>query len=146
MLGRADARKGSNHMKPVYAMALVLAGAASVADAAPPARYRTYRNPSNSVHIQPRPCGPSICGVVVWANDKAKADAAKGGTARLVGQQLFKDFKPDGPDKWRGSVFIPDINKTFSGRVVRNSPKTLKATDCLIGKLGCKSQEWTLVE
>jgi uncharacterized protein (DUF2147 family) len=133
-------------MKPVFVMALVLIGTATAATAAPPARYRTYRNPSNSVHIQPRPCGPNICGVVVWANDKAKADAAKGGTARLVGQQLFKDFTPDGPDKWRGSVFVPDINKSFSGKVVRTGPKTLKGTGCLFGNMGCKSQEWTLVE
>jgi uncharacterized protein (DUF2147 family) len=133
-------------MKPVLGMILLLALSASTANAAAPPKYRTYRNPSNSVHIQPRPCGPNICGVVVWANDKAKADAAKGGTPMLVGQQLFKDFTPEGPDKWKGSVFVPDINKTFSGHVVRTSPTTLKGTGCLMGKMGCKSQEWTLVK
>ena len=124
-------------------MLLLLAGAAG---AAPQGLYHSYHNPSNSVHIRPEPCGPNICGVVVWANDKAKADAAKGGTSHLIGLQLFRNFRPDGPDRWKGSVFVPDINKTFSGRVVRTGDKTLKGTGCLVGKLGCKSQEWTLVE
>jgi uncharacterized protein (DUF2147 family) len=130
----------------VFSIALASVIAASAALAAPAAKYRTYRNPSNSVHIQPQPCGTSVCGVVVWANDKAKADAARGGTAQLIGMQLFKNFTPDGPDRWKGSVFVPDINKTFTGQVVRTSPTTLKGTGCLIGKMGCKSQEWTLVK
>lgn len=130
----------------IFTIVPLLAFATSMAVAAPPARYRTYRNPSNSVHIRPQPCGAKICGVVVWANEKAKADAAKGGTPRLIGQQLFKDFTPDGPNRWKGSVFVPDINKTFSGHVTRTSPTTLKGSGCLMGKMGCKSQEWTLVK
>ncbi len=129
-----------------FTLALLALGAASAAQAAPPTTYRVYRNPSNSVHIRPQPCGNKICGVVVWANDKAKADAAKGGTLKLIGQQLFKDFAPDGPDRWKGSVFVPDINKTFSGHVVRTGPMTLKGTGCLVGKMGCKSQEWTAIK
>ena len=133
-------------MMAVFRMTLLLALSASAAIAASPAKYRTYRNPSNSVHIQPRPCGANVCGVVVWANDKAKADSARGGTPNLIGLQLFKDFTPDGPNKWKGSVFVPDINKTFSGQVVRTSPTTLKGTGCLLGKMGCKSQEWVLLQ
>lgn len=130
----------------ILGTAMLAMVAASAALAAPPTKYRVYRNPSNSVHIQPQPCGDNICGVVVWANDKAKADAARGGTANLIGQQLFKDFKPDGPDRWKGSVFVPDINKRFSGQVVRTSATTLKGTGCLVGKMGCKSQEWTILK
>ena len=51
-----------------------------------------WRNPKNSVHVRSHPCGASMCGTVVWANDKAKADAARGGTATLVGSQLFRNF------------------------------------------------------
>ena len=131
------------HVRQVALLSVIVASAAI---AAPPAKFRTYRNPSNSVHIEARPCGAKLCGVVVWANEKAKADSARGGTPHLIGLQLFKDFTPDGPDRWRGSVFVPDINKTFSGHVVRTSPTTLKGTGCLIGKMGCKSQEWTLLK
>lgn len=133
-------------VREIFGAAILSILAASAALAAPPAKYRVYRNPSNSVHIRPQPCGANICGVVVWANDKAKADAARGGTPKLIGQQLFKNFAPDGPDRWKGSVFIPDINRTFSGHVVRTSATTLKGTGCLVGKTGCKSQEWTVLK
>ena len=47
------------------------------------------RNPSNSVHVRIHTCGKSRCGTVVWANAKAKADSARGGTPNLVGTELF---------------------------------------------------------
>jgi uncharacterized protein (DUF2147 family) len=49
------------------------------------------RNPSNCVHVRIHPCGKSRCGTVVWANDKAKADSARGGTKNLVGTELFRE-------------------------------------------------------
>ena len=107
---------------------------------------RVYRNPSNSVHIRAEPCGANICGTVVWANAKAKADAARGGTPNLIGLQLFRGFKSAGSNKWTGKVFIPDINKTFSGSVTRLNATTLRGTGCLVGKMGCKSQDWTLLQ
>ena len=125
---------------PVLTMSA--AGMTSTAAATP----RVYRNPSNSVHVRPEPCGANICGRVVWANAKAKADAAKGGTPNLIGLQLFRNFKSAGPNKWTGSVFIPDINKTFSGSVIRINATTLRGTGCLVGKMGCKSQDWTLLQ
>lgn len=131
------------HRTALSVLCFFVAGAAS---GAPPTPYRVYRNPSNSVHIRPQPCGANICGIVIWANEKAKADAARGGTSRLNGQQFFKDFTPDGPDRWKGSVFVPDINKTFSGHVARVNARTLKGTGCLVGRMGCKSQVWTLVD
>lgn len=128
------------------AMMPVLLLSAANAAAAPAAKPHVYRNPANSVHIRPEPCGANLCGTVVWANGKAKADAARGGTPKLVGLKLFRDFKLVGPDKWQGSVFVPDINKTFSGYITRVNATTLKGTGCLVGKMGCKSQEWTLVD
>ena len=32
-------------------------GAAGAGQATPPTKYRVYRNPSNSVHVRPQPCG-----------------------------------------------------------------------------------------
>ena len=76
--------------------------------------FGVWRNPSNSVHVRAEPCGARMCGVVVWASDKAKADAARGGTPQLIGARLFRDFRQEKPGVWRGRVFVPDINKTFS--------------------------------
>jgi len=105
-----------------------------------------WRNPQNSVHVRSDHCGTSMCGTVVWANDKAKADAARGGTEALIGSQLFRDFRKDAHGNWRGRVFVPDINKTFSGRIEVIDANTLKGSGCLVGGIGCKSQTWTRVE
>ncbi|WP_010127815.1 DUF2147 domain-containing protein [Sphingomonas sp. KC8] len=105
-----------------------------------------WRNPKNSVHVRSHPCGASMCGTVVWANDKAKADAARGGTDNLVGLQLFRSFTRDRHGNWRGKVFVPDINKTFSGTITVIDANTITGSGCLIGRVGCKSQTWTRIE
>jgi uncharacterized protein (DUF2147 family) len=107
--------------------------------------FGTWRNPKNSVHVRAEPCGKNMCGVVVWANDKAKADAAKGSSAPLVGSILFRDFTPEKPGVWRGRVFVPDIGKTFSGTVSVIDTDHLEGKGCLVGKIGCKSQVWTRI-
>lgn len=123
----------------ILAASPVLAADATLADRT----YGTWRNPKDSVHIEARSCGDRMCGVVVWANDKAKADARRGGTDNLIGQQLFQDFEEREDGRWKGKVFVPDINKTFHGTVTVIDPDTLEGKGCLIGGIGCKSQVWT---
>ena len=108
--------------------------------------FGVWRNPSNSVHVRAEPCGARMCGVVVWASDKAKADAARGGTPQLIGARLFRDFRQEKPGVWRGRVFVPDINKTFSGTVSVLDPNRIEGKGCLVGRIGCKSQIWTRIQ
>jgi uncharacterized protein (DUF2147 family) len=101
-----------------------------------------WRNPKNSVHIKIQPCGDNLCGYVVWANDNAKEDARKGGTPNLVGSQLLRNFAPSKTGTWRGKVFVPDLNATFSGSAELMDANTLKARGCLFAGIACKSQHW----
>ena len=127
-------------------VALVVALLLAAAPAAGQDRsFGVWRNPGNSVHVRIEPCGAQMCGVVVWANDKAKADAHKGGTDPLVGLRLFESFVEDSPGVWRGRVFVPDIGKTFSGTVSVVNADRLIGRGCLLRGIGCKSQEWTRV-
>lgn len=105
--------------------------------------FGVWRNPKNSVHIRVQPCAGKMCGVVVWASDKAKADAAKGSPAPLVGASLFRDFHQEQPGLWRGKVFVPDIGKTFSGTIRVLDPQHIEGRGCLVGTVGCKTQVWT---
>ncbi|MFZ5747707.1 MAG: DUF2147 domain-containing protein [Pseudomonadota bacterium] len=131
----------------VVAALVLLAGGAASSAQGPAQSFGIWRNPQNSVHIRAHACGgKSMCGTVVWANEKAQADARRGGTQKLVGTQLFQGFVPAGPNIWRGKVFVPDINKTFSGTVTRIDDRTIVGKGCLLGKVGCKSQTWTRVE
>jgi uncharacterized protein (DUF2147 family) len=104
-----------------------------------------WRNPKNTVHIHIKPCGANLCGYVVWATAKAKADAKEAGTDPLVGAQLFRNFQPSKTDTWKGRVFVPDMNATFGGSAQLIDANTLKAKGCLIAGLACKTQNWKRV-
>lgn len=104
-----------------------------------------FRNPQNSVHVSIHPCGQNRCGTVVWANAKAKRDSARGGTHNLVGTELFREFREISPKVWKGKVFVPDLNKVFSGTGTIKDQNTIVARGCLIGNFGCLSQTWTRV-
>ena len=104
-----------------------------------------FRNPSNSVHVRIHPCGKGRCGTVVWANEKAKADSARGGTRNLVGTELFREFREVSPKVWKGKVFVPDLNKVFTGTGTIKDQNTIVARGCLFAGIGCKSQTWTRV-
>ncbi|WBO24369.1 DUF2147 domain-containing protein [Sphingomonas abietis] len=105
-----------------------------------------WRNPQDSVHVRSDHCGASMCGTVIWANDKARMDARKGGTADIIGLQLFRNFHKNSRGEWRGEVYVPDIDRTFSGTIKVIDDNTLTGTGCLIGRVGCRSQTWTRIE
>lgn len=125
------------------ALGLGLMALCTAATSAADNSFGIWKNPSGSVHIRARPCGDRMCGVVVWANAKATADAKRGGTDPLVGAELFRDFVMEKPGRWRGKVFVPDINMTFSGTITVIDDHTLKGDGCLLGRIACKSQTWT---
>ena len=131
----------------VIAVSAVLGMAPVAAHAADTtSTYGVWRNPKNSVHLEIKDCGETACGVVVWASTRAKADARKGGSANLVGLRLLRDFTPDKNGAWRGKVFVPDLNMTFSGTAEVLDAKTLRAKGCVLGSILCKSQIWTRVD
>lgn len=103
------------------------------------------RNPSNSVHVRIHQCGKTRCGTVVWANEKAKKDSARGGTPNLVGTELFREFREVSPKVWKGKVFVPDLNKVFTGTGTVKDQNNVVARGCLFAGIGCKSQTWTRV-
>ena len=121
-----------------------LAAPATAAAAQSPAAAGVWRNPKNTVHVKLQPCGPTMCGTVVWAAPKAQAKARAAGQ-KLVGAQLFREFKPVAPGRWQGKVFVPDMNRTFSGTMTAESPTRMVGKGCLIGGFFCKSQTWVKI-
>ncbi|URW74604.1 DUF2147 domain-containing protein [Sphingomonas donggukensis] len=128
----------------------IVALATAAAPAAPPAPgwAGVWRNASNSVHLRAAPCGrgrdAGMCGTVIWASPKAKADVAARGRT-LVGAQLFRDFQPTGDGAWEGEVYVPDIDRSFSGTITLEGRNRLVGEGCLFGGFGCKQQVWTRV-
>ncbi|HWJ69876.1 MAG TPA: DUF2147 domain-containing protein [Sphingobium sp.] len=103
-----------------------------------------WRNPKNSVHVRVAPCRDKLCGTVVWANDKAKEDAATGMDEPLVGSMIFRDLVRH-DDSWRGRIYVPNRGRTFSGAIQVIDRVTLEARGCILGGLFCKSQLWTRI-
>lgn len=118
----------------------VLLLAAWLADGTPEGRWT---HPNGSVTVAIAACGEAWCGTVVEATAKAKADAAKGGTTDLVGTQLMTGFLPAGEGKWKGRLFVPDINFRARAELRLIGPDRLSVRGCMAGKMLCKSQTWT---
>jgi uncharacterized protein (DUF2147 family) len=104
-----------------------------------------WRNPKDSVHVRVHPCGKAMCGTVVWASDRAKADSARGGTPDLIGADIFRDFRATAPNLWTGKVFVPDLNRVFTGTATLIGSDTLIAQGCIAKDFGCRSQSWTRI-
>ena len=121
-------------------MLIVLTMLAVAADAPIEGRWK---NPSGSVVVAIGACGDAWCGTVASASDGAKADARRGGTANLVGTQLMSGFKPAGPNKWRGRMFVPDINHRSKAELQLVGTNQLKVTGCVVARMICKSQYWS---
>lgn len=108
--------------------------------------YGVWRNPHNTVHLEIKDCGPSTCGVVVWASAKAEADARKAGADTLIGKQLLRDFESQRDGSLKGRVWVPTLKVTLVGSADIIDPKTMRAKGCVIGNFLCKSQLWTRID
>ena len=118
------------------------APAAAPAGAAQAVILGTWHNPKNTVAVHTGACGDRLCGWIVRASDKAKADAAKSGAPPLIGTALLRNYKVSGRGRWSGQVWVPDMSRAFGSTITMIDPNTLNVKGCLIGGFICKSQIW----
>jgi len=106
-----------------------------------------WTNGSGSVVVLIAPCGDAAwCGTVQSASAKAQADAARGGTATLVGTQLLRNFVAIAPGRWKGTLFVPDLNQRSKAELVQLDADRIRVRGCAVGRLLCKSQVWRRLE
>lgn len=116
--------------------------ALAAAQAAPQASIEgKWRSPGGNSIIGIAPCGGNLCGTVVWASAKAKADARKA-TDQLVGAQLLTNLRPKRTG-WLGKLFIPDKNMRVTAKLQMIGANQLKVSGCALGRSLCKSALWT---
>ena len=130
---------------PFLSVAVLVAGAPAAPAIAAAGIGGTWTNPAGSVDVDMAPCGPRLCGTVVRASAKAKADAAGGGTYRLIGTQLFRGLVADGRGHWSGAVFVPDLGRTVTGTLALVDADSLEVSGCVVPGLLCQTQVWTRV-
>ena len=129
------------------AIAAGLLALAAVSPAAPPTGpLGTWSNPKGTLAVRTAPCGAGeLCGAIVWAAPRALADAREAGVARLVGLELFQDYRRTGKGSWRGRVYVPDMGRSFSSRIVQTRSDQLTISGCVVAGLFCRSQVWRRV-
>ena len=81
-----------------------------------------WENPRATIRVRTAPCGAALCGAIVAAAPTAEADARDAGVTSLIGTELLRDYRQIGPDRWAGTVYVPDMGHSFSSRIVQLSP------------------------
>lgn len=101
-----------------------------------------WRNPIGSAIIQVAPCGTVLCGTVIWASARGRAEVAKN-TSHVVGTTVLTNVKRAASNRWTGKLYIPDDNIHVSARLELVNNGNLKLTGCGLIGLICRSQIWT---
>jgi uncharacterized protein (DUF2147 family) len=117
-----------------------LAGQAAVAQG--PGVEGVWSNPKGSVQVKTGACGDKLCGVVVYASQKAQADARRAGAEPLIGTTLLRGYRANGSAQWTGQVYVPDRKASYYSTIQLLDAQTLKVSGCILGGLICKSQTW----
>ncbi len=122
-------------MNRSLALALTLAAATLAASPAFSADVSgTWLRDTGASKVKFASCGGAICGHIVWLKPGADPKAK-------VGQRVFFDMKPNGPNSWSGSAFNPEDGKTYTGKMTLDGG-TLTTAGCVMSVI-CKSTTWT---
>ncbi len=135
--------------------ALILAGAlvavAGVAQAAGTAQG-DWITQSGSAKVRIAPCGPTLCGTVVWMkqpNDPETGQPQKDNknpdpalrSRPALGLQIIKGMKPVGDGRWAdGTIYDPQSGKTYASKMTANPDGALKVEGCIA--ILCQAQIW----
>lgn len=104
-----------------------------------------WKNPIGSAIIRVAPCGSLLCGTVVWASARGRAEVAKN-TSHVVGTMVLTGVKRVAPNRWTGKLYVPDDNIHVSARLELITYRDLRLTGCGLVGLVCRSQIWTRVD
>jgi len=125
-----------------WSVSLVVLLALLLADPAQRSLDGLWRNSTGSVIVAIKPCGAALCGTVEWASEQAQADARRGGTDPLIGVEVLSRFEMKRPGRWRGKLFVPDVNRRATAELRLLDGDQLKVTGCALAGLICKSEVW----
>jgi uncharacterized protein (DUF2147 family) len=96
--------------------------------------------------IRVAPCGPAMCGNIVWtkgppATDKNNSDPAKRNRS-VIGLPIILNMKPAGANRWEGEIYNAQDGKTYEGSISLVSDNVLRIEGCVLGFL-CGGENWS---
>jgi uncharacterized protein (DUF2147 family) len=113
-----------------------------------------WRMESGKVTVRLANCGARLCGTIIALkkpfkkNGQPKTDHENPNPALrdrpLIGLLLLSNMKPDGENKWRGTIYNPDDGRTYSASM-RLDGNRIKVKGCVAGIL-CQSKWFVKVD
>jgi uncharacterized protein (DUF2147 family) len=101
--------------------------------------WKTEVDDGAYAHIEMKPCGPKICGIIAKAFDASGPIASDN-----IGKQLVWDMVPGGDGSYgSGQIWQPSTDKVFKSKMALNG-SALNVSGC-VGPF-CKKQTWTRVK
>jgi len=93
-------------------------------------------------------CAGALWGIVSWESDPG-TDAKNPDPAKrsrpILGMPILLAMKPDGPNRWAGSIYNSENGKTYSGSISLLDSGVLRIRGCILGFL-CGGENWTRAE
>ena len=117
-------------MKRIAIIAALSIGFAGAAFADPlEGTWRTAPDDNgDSGLIEVAPCGDALCGTLIRAFDASGAERESDN----IGRHIISETRPRGEGAYRGKIYSPDRDKTYSSRL-RLSGDTLSVSGCVFG-------------
>lgn len=129
------------------------AGVAGNAFAGTPATG-VWKLDNGKVTVKVSPCGGNLCGTVIGLKkprddkgrprlDKENPDKALR-SRPVIGLTILSNMKPDGSNRWNGTIYNPDDGNTYRSRMKLQNASTMKVEGCVV--VFCNSMKFVRVE
>ncbi len=76
-----------------------------------------------SARINIQPCGPDLCGTVVWAKTRDR-----------LGTQILRSMEPARDSRWEGTIFHPRSGKSYESKITLRG-SSLPVEGCMMSFL-----------
>ena len=83
-----------------------------------------------SARIGIHACGANLCGTVTSSKEKGR-----------VGERILRDMKPDGENRWTGTILDPRSGKIYQSTMTLKG-SILRVDGCFMNVL-CGGETWT---
>lgn len=140
-------------MIAALAVAAGIVGLAGTADANEKATG-IWRLDNGKVTVKVTPCGNNLCGTVVGLKrprdkkgrprlDKENPNAALR-SRPVIGLTILSNMKPDGENRWNGTIYNPDDGNTYRSKMKLQNGNTMKVEGCVA--VFCKAMKFIKVD
>ena len=110
---------------------------------------------NGKVTVKVSECNGNLCGTIVALKKplddegRPKLDKENPNPSlrkrRVIGLTILNNMKPNGDNKWKGTIYNPDDGYTYSSRMQLKSADRMKVEGCVAG-IFCKSMHFKRIK